>query len=546
MNSDPTNNPHCKEKAKPGDQVTLSESLHRNDGTDLISHVIGSPPVSDSKPDCPISENKGPLSEPAQPPAFFKAEFSPIPHAHAAPAYSHAASSPNPYPSIAKEAIPPHGSAALCLDPHNYAPYIQNLWPHPTLGAQLVAPTHIQIYKAVRATGLPNYLSARILIPSDINHASWERLIPHEFDDSEILEFLKFGWPMSYTAPTPPTSSPKNHPSALAYTGEIDKFLQKELEKSAMLGPFQDLPFRPWTQISPLLTVPKKNSASRRVVIDLSFPKGGNVNDGVARNFFQGRSLTYILPSARDLADIIAASPSTCYIWKADLERAYRQLRADPLDYPLMCISHKGQVFTDICPSFGCRGSGAAQQRVSRAVTSLMSKLGHTVIAYVDDFCGISHNPEQATRSFSAFEALCADLGLRLAPEKSAPPSTTMEWLGFEFDTVQRTVTIPAQKLTDVVELANSWTHKKHCTRRELQVLAGKLMHISHCVLPARKFMSRILTALRAAPEAGTVKVNCELRRDVLWFVDYASASNGRLLLEPDLPIMRIECDACL
>ena len=71
-------------------------------------------------------------------------------------------------------------------------------------------------------------------------------------------------------------------------------------------------------------------------------------------------------------------------------------------------------------------------------------------------------------------------------------------------------------------------------------------MHISHCVLPARKFMSRILTALRAAPEAGTVQVNCELRRDFLWFVDYASASNGRLLLEPDLPTMRIECDACL
>ena len=39
----------------------------------------------------------------------------------------------------------------------------------------------------------------------------------------------------------------------------------------------------------------------------------------------------------------------------------------------------------DICPLFGCRGSFAAQQRVSNALGHLMNVCVHDVLAYVDD-----------------------------------------------------------------------------------------------------------------------------------------------------------------
>ena len=401
------------------------------------------------------------------------------------------------------------------------------------------------IYKVVRDSGLPNYLQARIPLPSDLRCDAWQALLAN-YDDNEIVDFLRFGWPSSYTAPTPPTTSNTNHPSAQAFSKDIDSFIHKELSKQALLGPFTDLPFLPWTQTSPIMTVPKPGSSKRRVIIDLSFPKGESVNDGVAKNFFQGRDLSYSLPSAADLSQCLLFHGRSCFMWKADLERAYRQLRSDPLDYPLMGIRHNGSIYVDVCPSFGARGSSAAQQRVSRAVSHLMVKAGHHCLAYMDDFCGAAASFDEAVAAFVEFERLTAQLGLKLAPDKCAFPAKAMDWLGFYFDASDLSVTIPPDKLKEVTDLSRSWLFKKRATRHDLQVLTGKLMFISHCVLPARKFMSRILSALRSSPQKGSIYVSCELRRDVRWFVDFASACNAKLLLVPDMPLFHIECDACL
>ena len=217
----------------------------------------------------------------------------------------------------------------------------------------------------------------------------------------------------------------------------------------------------------------------------------------------------------------------------------------DPLDYPLMGVCHQGAYYTDICPSFGSRGSSMAQQRVSEATCYLMAQEGHHVLAYVDDFCGIHSAADQALAGFNTFFDLTAALGLQLAEDKCAPPATTMEWLGFLFDTRRMSITIPPAKLQEILDLAGDWASRKRASRRDLQRLAGKLNHISQCLLPARKFMGRILATLRAAPQVGTILVGDELRRDIQWFIRYARQCNGRLLMTPTLPTFEIQCDAC-
>ena len=80
-----------------------------------------------------------------------------------------------------------------------------------------------------------------------------------------------------------------------------------------------------------------------------------------------------------------------------------------------------------------------------------------------------------------------------------------------------------------------------------MQRLVGRLQHISKCVPPARRFMSRIFTALRQTPQHGKHTVPPELRSDIRWFLEYASRSNGKVLLksEPKTPWI-IECDSSL
>ena len=50
------------------------------------------------------------------------------------------------------------------------------------------------------------------------------------------------------------------------------------------MGPFDKIPFQNKVGISPLSTRPKKDSDKRRVILDLSFPMGGAVNDGIIKD----------------------------------------------------------------------------------------------------------------------------------------------------------------------------------------------------------------------------------------------------------------------
>ena len=99
------------------------------------------------------------------------------------------------------------------------------------------------------------------------------------------------------------------------------------------------------------MTRDKPDGSGKRVIIDLSFPEDSSVNSGI----YKDATPAYKLPTPLDLAEHMLQAGRGAYLWKSDLSRAYRQLRIDPLDYPLLGIKHNGSYFVDICPSFGCR-----------------------------------------------------------------------------------------------------------------------------------------------------------------------------------------------
>ena len=64
---------------------------------------------------------------------------------------------------------------------------------------------------------------------------------------------------------------------------QISKYLLKEKRYSAIVGPFKENPFCYNAAVSPLNTVPKKSSEDRRIILDLSYPKGNSVNDYISK-----------------------------------------------------------------------------------------------------------------------------------------------------------------------------------------------------------------------------------------------------------------------
>ena len=46
-------------------------------------------------------------------------------------------------------------------------------------------------------TGKPNYLVARVPVPSTLNISKWCELL-QDYGDSVVCDFLEFGWPVGF------------------------------------------------------------------------------------------------------------------------------------------------------------------------------------------------------------------------------------------------------------------------------------------------------------------------------------------------------------
>ena len=147
-----------------------------------------------------------------------------------------------------------------------------------------------------------------------------------------MAEFLAFGWPINYRSSSSPTPSKSNHSSAVRFPDAIDSFITTEISHGATAGPFQHNPFPTPIQTSLLQTVPK-DTCKRRVVLDLSFPPGASVNDGIPTDSFLDEPFHLSLPRSADFVDLIIAKGPVCFLFKKDLKRAYRQIPVDPRDY---------------------------------------------------------------------------------------------------------------------------------------------------------------------------------------------------------------------
>ena len=415
------------------------------------------------------------------------------------------------------------------------------------LGSSSYSASYAHIYDVVWATRVPNFMQARIPLPNNpLNISAWRQYLAG-YHDSEICDFIEFGWPIGYCSPVWPTCVNRNHPSSLAYPEDVQRYLHTELQHGALLGPFDILPCEPG-HVSPLMTRPKKHSESRRVIVDLSWPPWASVNAGIPRDYYLGVPYKLTLPTVDDFVAMILHAGQDCLMYRLDVQRAFRQLRSDVLDHPLLCIQFDNKYYIDVAIPFGLRTGTYFTQRVTNAVRYLMkTNFGWEILNYIDDLVSAAV-ADQAMASFTELRSLLRDLGLPEAPNKVDDPSCVQEFLGVIFDSHNLTMRMPEDKIHDALQLAQVWESKKSATKRELQSLIGKFAHIAKCVRPARLFINRMLAALRAAPEHGVIHLDLDFQRDAAWFRQFLPSYNGiNLLAYPLLPDNEVVyLDSCL
>ena len=352
-----------------------------------------------------------------------------------------------------------------------------------------------------------------------INVAFFRSLL-NQYWDKEVCEFLEFGFPIGANSEGVNFAMVDNHLGARSFAVEMGEYLCKELSYGAILGPFEYNPFFGGVFISPLNSVPKKDSDERRVILDLSYPEGQSINDLVDKDWYLGKPVDLKYPRTDDMVNIIKKKGQGCLMFKKDLRRAYRQIPIDPGDFNMICYTWEMHLYVDRVLPMGLRSSAFVCQRITNAVRYMFNIMGFDLLNYLDDLAG-AEKPALAVQAYAALERLVRDCGFEEAVGKACFPSTKMIFLGLEYDSVAMTISIDVERLSEILELLDGWSDKSVASLKEVQSLIGKLNFVASCVRPGRVLISRMLTFLRSFSLNKGLKVltlSSEFRKDVAWW----------------------------
>ena len=382
---------------------------------------------------------------------------------------------------------------------------------------------------------------------SELNICLWEKVLS-EYWDKQLLELLRFGFPLDFNRQSTLKSDGRNHASATEHPADVLAYIQEETNHKAILGPFHTDPI-PNIHFSPFMTREKPNSDTRRVILDLSWPKGNSVNAGIDKNSYLGSEFALTFPTVDNIADELKRIGPGSNIFKIDISRAFRHIKLDPADYDLLGLKWDRQgrdvTFLDTCLPFGTTHGSQIFQRVSDAVCYVMRQQGFRIINYCDDYVGVA-TPDVARNAYAFLYKLLQDLGFNISAKKLVPPSTQATCLGVRFDSIAGTISIPPDKLDQILRNVTEWRGRKKCTKRQLQSLLGQLLYIHKCVKPFRAFLNRMLDLLRQNYDANSIQLTQDFIRDLRWFSKFLETYNGVSLYHHRPVDYTVELDACL
>ena len=357
-----------------------------------------------------------------------------------------------------------------------------------------------------------------------VNILRFEELLagyPDKYHVEYVLHGLRNGFNLGFQG-TINEHVFKNNKSARDSSDLVSKAIAKEVERGHTAGPFNSRPF-PQCHISPLGAAPKPDG-SCRLVLDLSQPTGESVNDHISKEDFPCKYTHF------DVATELAYNMGRgCYLTKIDIKHAYRLLPVRPQDWPLLVYHWEGRYYVDVKLPFGGRSSASIFTAFADLVCWVLNqKYQLLVIHYSDDFLMFTRadliTAHHHLRTLKhAFEVL----DIPVATDKLVGPATKLPYLGIEIDTENFTLSIPQDKVDELVQQMPRWCGRRTCTLRELQSLNGKFNFFSKVIRPGRMFTRRLIGLTKTVSQPSHhITMNKEAREDIHWWCEFLVKCN--------------------
>ena len=379
---------------------------------------------------------------------------------------------------------------------------------------------------------LPNQLAS---VTSPVNLDFWkEHLRDHEDQifSQLVLQGLIAGFRIGFQREAVLLRSARsNMISASTHQEVVSAYLEQELkaDRIALVGTV-DTAHRFGIHISPFGVIPKKGKPNKwRLILDLSSPSEGSVNDGIPKEWC---SLQYVSVSV--VAARIVGMGKGTLMGKMDIQQAYRNIPVAAEDRRLLGMFWQGKVYVDKVLPFGLRSAPLIFSTVADALEWIMLRQGVTWVAhYLDDFLTVGNcGSSECQDNMSVMTSVCGKAGLPIESSKTVGPAANIIFLGMELDSWDGVIRLPADKLQDLKRLLRIWREKKACRKRELLSLLGILNHACKAVRAGRSFLRRLIDLSTSVKKLDHfIRLNVNARSDIEWWYQFAQTWNGVSLL---------------
>ena len=308
--------------------------------------------------------------------------------------------------------------------------------------------------------------------------------------------------------------------------------VNKEIQLGRIAGPFQNRP--PGLEnlrCSPLGLVPKREVNSYRLIQHLGFPPKAGVND------FIPKECTKVSYMHFDKAlECVAKCGEGALMAKCDIKSAFRLLPVHRSDIELLGMLINGSYYVDLVLPMGCSISCSLFEKFSTFLHWRLQNLTKitTICHYIDDFAFFGRpNTNESQRLLSEFRALCEHIGVPLAHDKTVHPSTCMEYLGLEIDSIAGQVRAPKEKVDRAVHRINYILSHSAVSLKSLQSLAGLLSFLCRPIPSGRAFLRRLFEAIPGGNTAGghMIPITRDIREDLTVWLDFLMHYNGVSLI---------------
>ena len=141
------------------------------------------------------------------------------------------------------------------------------------------------------------------------------------------------------------------------------------------------------------------------------------------------------------------------------------------------------------------------------------------------------------------------NFGLVEAPEKAVAPTTNMDWLGINFDTIDWTMALKPGKRLELLAWLPKLLLQKRVKKVLLQKILGSLVWAAAVVRAGVVFFNRLLVLLRKLKRPNhSIYFSSEAKKDVKWWLQTLQQFEGKSPIPPAVwtPLVAFATDASL